>query len=345
MLCGINGHQARQCVKQGCTVCKKKHHTSLHDDSYGATVKNTLSKALKAEPVEWTTKSLITIHGEASPKRLPRFEFEIQNLEAKSFKTDAIAVNRDNLGSLRRTPMNKLKEKYSHLQGKPVYSSDNDYYEIHMVIGVVLFNHIRFDVIIKGKEGEPVIEWTKFGWTIHGGAEGIIDMCLFTKSSESEYRELYSWDILGLKDEAEHSQVTVYDEFNENIVRNQDGRFEVKLPWVPNHPELKTNEGPARKRLHNVMRKLSNDPETKQAYDKIIEQQLEEGIIELAPQNPDGSRVFYMPHKSVVRTRATTTRVRMVHDASAKPSSEDVSLNVSTLGLICNHFYMIYCYE
>ena len=75
------------------------------------------------------------------------------------------------------------------------------------------------------------------------------------------------------------------------------------------------------------MRKLSNDPETKQAYDKIIEQQLEEGIIELAPQNPDGSRVIYMPHKPVVRTHATTTRVRMVHDTSAKPSSEDVSLN------------------
>ena len=101
---------------------------------------------------------------------------------------------------------------------------------------------------MKGKEAEHVIEWTKFGWTIHGGAEWVIDMCLFTKSSESEYRELYSWDVLGLKDEAENSQATVYDEFNENIIRNQDGRFEVKLPWVPNHPELKTDEGPARKR-------------------------------------------------------------------------------------------------
>ena len=112
------------------------------------------------------------------------------------------------------------------------------------------------------------------------------------KVSESEYRELYSWDVLGLKDEAEHSQATVYDEFKENIVRNQNGRFEVKLPWVPNHPEQKTNEGPSRKRLHNVMRKLSNDPETKQAYDEIIEQQLEEGIIELVPQNPDQVEYF-----------------------------------------------------
>ena len=35
--CGISGHQARERVKQGCTVCKKKHHTSLRDDSHGVT--------------------------------------------------------------------------------------------------------------------------------------------------------------------------------------------------------------------------------------------------------------------------------------------------------------------
>ena len=68
-------------------------------------ISHTLSQVSKAEPV-------ITILGEASPKRLPRFEFEILNVEGESFKTDAIAVNRDNLGSLRSSPMNKLKEKY-----------------------------------------------------------------------------------------------------------------------------------------------------------------------------------------------------------------------------------------
>ena len=30
-------------------------------------------------------------------------------------------------------------------------------------------------------------------------------MCMFTNSCENEYRELYSWDVLGLQDDAEHS--------------------------------------------------------------------------------------------------------------------------------------------
>ena len=103
-----------------------------------------LSRDIKREPVEWVTKSLITIQGEASPIRL-------QNIEGEKFETDALAVSRENLESLYRTPMKMLEEKYPHLKGKPVYSSTNDLYEIHMIMGIVMFDNIRSDVIIKGK--------------------------------------------------------------------------------------------------------------------------------------------------------------------------------------------------
>ena len=38
-------------------------------------------------------------------------------------------------------------------------------------------------------------------------------------------------------------------------------------------------------------------------------------------------RVFYIPHKPVVRETATTTKLRIVFDASAKPSEGGPSLN------------------
>ena len=78
------------------------------------------------------------------------------------------------------------------------------------------------------------------------------------------------------------------DRVKENITRSKEGRFQVKLSWIPNHPELKSNEQPSRRRLQNTMRKLSKDPETKLAYDQIIEQQLNEGIIEYAPKTSEG---------------------------------------------------------
>ena len=59
----------------------------------------------------------------------------------------------------------------------------------------------------------------------------------------------------------------------------------------------------------------------------IIVNQMESGIIEKAADPPAGSRVFYMPHKPVVREAAATTRVRMVFDASAKPHYLASSIN------------------
>ena len=64
----------------------------------------------------------------------------------------------------------------------------------------------------------------------------------------------------------------------------------------------------------------------KKDYEEIIEKQSESGIIEAAPEEPTGERV-YMRHKPVVRNEATSTKVRMVFDASAKPTPNTNSVN------------------
>lgn len=75
----------------------------------------------------------------------------------------------------------------------------------------------------------------------------------------------------------------------------------------------------SRKRLKNVERKNRRNKDLEIEYEKIIHEQLEQGIVEKPPEKPTGSHVFYMPYKPVVREEATTTKVRMVLDTSAKP--------------------------
>ena len=60
-------------------------------------------------------------------------------------------------------------------------------------------------------------------------------------------------------------------------------------------------------------------------YDEIIQEQLKMGLVERVPEEPN-ERVFYIPHKPVKRETSTTTKLRIVFDASAKPS-ESPSLN------------------
>ena len=69
------------------------------------------------------------------------------------------------------------------------------------------------------------------------------------------------------------------------------------------------------------MRKLDRDPSLRTEYRNIVAEQLEKRIIERVPEEPTGSRVFYMSHKPVVKSFATTTKVRMVFDASTKLNS------------------------
>ena len=181
--------------------------------------------------------------------------------------------------------------------------------------------------MFKGKPGEPLVEETTFGWVVHGGDDYAGDSaCMFLREV-NEYEKLYSLDVLGIEDRPENDQLDVLRDFNESIVRKEDGRYEVAFPWIPGATLSSTNEVQSRKGMNNVERKLSRNEKLKEQYSGIIEEQLRAGIIEEAPQKPSGDRVFYMPHKPVVKQSAVTTEARMVFDASAKPNPLANSIN------------------
>ena len=172
--------------------------------------------------------------------------------------------------------------------------------------------------MFKGKPGEPLVEETMFGWVVHGGDEyGSGSTCMYLREV-SDYEKLYSLDVLGVEDRGENDQLDVLREFKESIVRREDGRYEVGFPWIPGATLPNTNETLTRKCLENVERKLSRNEKLKEEYNGIIEEQLRVGVIEEVPPNPSRERVFYMPHKPVVKVTAVTTKVRMVFDASAR---------------------------
>ena len=57
-----------------------------------------------------------------------------------------------------------------------------------------------------------------------------------------------------------------------------------------------------------------------------MQQQLVQKIIEKAPEVPSNKEV-YIPHRLIVRESAESTKVRILYDASAKPSEKSPSLN------------------
>ena len=133
--------------------------------------------------------------------------------------------------------------------------------------------------------------------------------------------------MLGVEDRGEDDHSHVHSSFKESITRGEGGRYEVNVPWILGSSLSSTKEQPSRRRLIMVEKKLSQDPKLREEYEKIVLEQLEERIVEVAPETPTGDRNFYMPHKPVVRESASTTKVRMVFDASAKPHPLANSIN------------------
>ena len=117
----------------------------------------------------------------------------------------------------------------------------------------------------------------------------------------------------------------MYKEFRENIVRQSNGRYKVKIPWIRVSELSETNESQNRKRLQNV--ELRQNEQLRNNYTETVNSQLTDGIIEKVPDEPTGKHVFYLLHKPVVRQDAMTTKTRMVFDASAKPHPLASSIN------------------
>ena len=74
--------------------------------------------------------------------------------------------------------------------------------------------------------------------------------------------------------------------------------------------------------------KLRRDPQLLKTYTAVIQEQVERGIIEgVTEDSPGGPHKHYIPHHAVVTPAKTTTKVRVVYNASAKTKQTNKSLN------------------
>lgn len=113
------------------------------------------------------------------------------------------------------------------------------------------------------------------------------------------------------------------------MVKFEDGRYIVSLPWKEPLINLPSNYELSLKRLYSLVRRLRQNDSLFEQYNQVICEQMEKGIVVEVPhpEECEGNRVHY---HAVVKHTSTTTKVRIVYDASAK-SGNSMSLNDSLL--------------
>ncbi|XP_065356302.1 uncharacterized protein LOC135950700 [Calliphora vicina] len=126
------------------------------------------------------------------------------------------------------------------------------------------------------------------------------------------------------------------DIFCENLYKNttfrdENGRFVVSLPFkseYSNNIPLGNSRNSALSQFLRNESRLNNNHKLKQDYDKVIEEYT--FLNHMIPVKPDLSTFsnssYYLPHHSVLKPEYTTTKLRVVFNAS-NPSSSGLSLN------------------
>lgn len=177
---------------------------------------------------------------------------------------------------------------------------------------------------------------TLLGWTLMGKVPGptirsnlsmIVTLMLVQGADISD---LWNLETIGIREPSEQRSkehaLLIKNIFLETVSVNNEGRYEVYLPWVDGHPPLPTNKNMAEKRLVSLTKRLEVG-NMMQQYNEVFQEWLADGVIEAVQGTEENNCGHYFPHRPVVKEGNATTRIRPVFDASANKKGNP-SLNL-----------------
>lgn len=116
------------------------------------------------------------------------------------------------------------------------------------------------------------------------------------------------------------------DQYALSTRRDESGRYFVRLPFKSDPSKLGKSLDIATRRFLNLERKLDRQPDVKQQYSDFIREYEQLGHLEvLSDFNLDEPHCF-LPHHCVLKPTSSSTKLRVVFDASCK-TSNGISLN------------------
>ncbi|XP_058456942.1 uncharacterized protein LOC131434295 [Malaya genurostris] len=190
-------------------------------------------------------------------------------------------------------------------------------------------------------ESLPPLVDSVFGWVVSGPVNAsevpskVLSCNVLATSVESLEEKLERfWKMEELLVRSDYSPQEKECEkfYSRTVSRMPNGRYIVRLPRHSNfNMMLGSSKETAKKRFELLERRLAKNSKLKQDYHQFMEEYLALGhmrIIEDEELEPPS--LCYLPHHPVIKASSTTTKVRVVFDASAKTTS-GLSLNEALL--------------
>jgi hypothetical protein len=236
-------------------------------------------------------------------------------------------------------------EHFAHLRDIP-FPKPGRKKTVDMLIGI---DYPELHLSLKevsGNTGEPQARLTKLGWTCIGNPEGhkgnaksthfARTHCQYILKQQSVVEEINStlqrfWEIESV-DSKSHEKIMSLEEkqamdtVTESLVY-KDNRYQVAIPWRNlQKPDLPVNREMTVHRLDGTEKRLMKNPKIAASYDDTIKEYIEKGYVRIVPESEiEPGSSWFLPHFPLVKMDRTTTKVRILFDASAKYKGESLN--------------------
>ena len=291
-------------------------------------IRKTLSDTLGLNPICTDVFKLNTFGNKGTLKECDLVQFKLNGIDTNESVVITAYSNPMICPPIENQRLDLDKFNFPHLQGLNLADESEEYdpTDIDILIGLDYYWTLMSNKVKRSLYG-PVATYSKLGWILSGPVSNEVNTLdsqtqLLSMSKkvvskglnlEGQLERFWNLESLGINIEEE----SVYDKFGESI-RFNGTRYVVELPWREQRVIIADNYKNSLNRLMSLFNRLSQKEEVMREYDSIMKEQLELGILEpVTDQKNQVGGVYYMPHHAVIKSEKTSTKVRVVYDASS----------------------------
>lgn len=234
------------------------------------------------------------------------------------FQTSVFIMN--NL--IKNLPNNTFtKPSWSHLQNINLADPEfNNSRKVDLLFGADIYSQIILGGIIKGVDAtQPIAQQTHLGWLLCGNVKTF--HCNVVINNLDDIKQFWESE-----DIVDHSNISTENEaciefYSNTTQRLGSGKYVVRLPMKEDfESRLGSSKPMAIAQLKTLERKLEKQTNLAKAYKDFMAEYIELGHMK---QSTVSNKTYecHLPHHGVQRAESTTTKYRVVFNASAKTST------------------------
>lgn len=213
-------------------------------------------------------------------------------------------------------------------------------FSISQPVDILLGAEVFYNLLCSGRiqlgDNLPTLQETVFGYVLSGQITKSISLSTFIindnsqDNQEENLNEILEkfWKIEEIDSPEKHlspEEVACENHYKENV-KLENNKFTVKLPFKEDPSCLGNSSYSAFQQFLSLERKLEKDTQLKENYKNFLEEYENLGHMKLVAEDEVSKVRYIMPHHCVIRPDSSSTKLRVVFNASHQTTSKK-SLN------------------